>query len=145
MFSSGASLRSHVPPPAIKVLGESASFSLICLFQDVRVQQKMSTERTSWTTLSTVQKIALGLGIPASAAVAYILYRRYRESRGTWTPRLRTRQRSPPAASAKWTDSCPCQAQCPWLGCNWLSLRGVFEMLWFLLFSVLHVKLLSFI
>lgn len=41
----------------------------------------MSTERTSWTTLSTVQKIALGLGIPASAAVAYILYRRYRESR----------------------------------------------------------------
>lgn len=31
--------------------------------------------------MSTVQKIALGLGIPASAAVAYILYRRYRESR----------------------------------------------------------------
>ncbi|XP_077628677.1 tudor and KH domain-containing protein [Crocuta crocuta] len=41
----------------------------------------MSTERTSWTSLSTIQKIALGLGIPASAAVAYILYRRYRESR----------------------------------------------------------------
>ncbi|KAK2500910.1 hypothetical protein MC885_018122 [Smutsia gigantea] len=41
----------------------------------------MSTERTSWTSLSTVQKIALGLGIPASATVAYILYRRYRECR----------------------------------------------------------------
>ncbi|XP_004854155.1 tudor and KH domain-containing protein [Heterocephalus glaber] len=41
----------------------------------------MSTEQTSWTSLSTLQKVALGLGIPASAAVAYILYRRYRESR----------------------------------------------------------------
>ncbi|VTJ55740.1 Hypothetical predicted protein [Marmota monax] len=41
----------------------------------------MSTERTSWTSMSTIQKIALGLGIPASATVAYILYRRYRESR----------------------------------------------------------------
>uniref|UniRef100_A0A8D1YVX1 Tudor and KH domain-containing protein n=1 Tax=Sus scrofa TaxID=9823 RepID=A0A8D1YVX1_PIG len=41
----------------------------------------MATERTSWTSLSTIQKIALGLGIPASATVAYILYRRYRESR----------------------------------------------------------------
>ncbi|KAM6167501.1 tudor and KH domain-containing protein isoform 1-T1 [Erethizon dorsatum] len=41
----------------------------------------MSTERTSWTSLSTIQKVALGLGIPASATVAYILYRRYRESR----------------------------------------------------------------
>ncbi|XP_059943697.1 tudor and KH domain-containing protein isoform X2 [Mesoplodon densirostris] len=41
----------------------------------------MSTERTSWTSLSTIQKIALGLGIPASAVVAYILYRRYTESR----------------------------------------------------------------
>ncbi|XP_022419990.1 tudor and KH domain-containing protein isoform X3 [Delphinapterus leucas] len=46
-----------------------------------RRQQKMSTEQTSWTSLSTIQKIALGLGIPASAVVAYILYRRYRESR----------------------------------------------------------------
>ncbi|XP_006177219.1 tudor and KH domain-containing protein isoform X2 [Camelus ferus] len=41
----------------------------------------MSTERTSWTNLSTIQKVALGLGIPASATIAYILYRRYRESR----------------------------------------------------------------
>ncbi|KAG8520387.1 Tudor and KH domain-containing protein [Galemys pyrenaicus] len=41
----------------------------------------MSTEQTSWTSLSTLQKVALGLGIPASATVAYILYRRYRESR----------------------------------------------------------------
>ncbi|XP_053447533.1 tudor and KH domain-containing protein [Nycticebus coucang] len=41
----------------------------------------MSTEQNSWTSLFTAQKIALGLGIPASAAVAYILYRRYRESR----------------------------------------------------------------
>ncbi|KAI4590305.1 hypothetical protein MJG53_001354 [Ovis ammon polii x Ovis aries] len=46
-----------------------------------RRRLKMSTERTSWTSLSTIQKIALGLGIPASATVAYILYRRYRESR----------------------------------------------------------------
>uniref|UniRef100_A0A8C2LSF7 K Homology domain-containing protein n=1 Tax=Cricetulus griseus TaxID=10029 RepID=A0A8C2LSF7_CRIGR len=36
---------------------------------------------TSWTRLSTVSKIALGLGIPASAAIVHILYRRYRESR----------------------------------------------------------------
>lgn len=42
---------------------------------------KMSTERTSWASLSTIQKIALILGIPASATIAYILYRRYRESR----------------------------------------------------------------
>ncbi|XP_040854461.1 tudor and KH domain-containing protein isoform X2 [Ochotona curzoniae] len=41
----------------------------------------MYTGRTSWTNLSTIQKIALGLGIPASATIAYILYRRYRESR----------------------------------------------------------------
>nr|XP_048283915.1 tudor and KH domain-containing protein isoform X1 [Myodes glareolus]XP_048283916.1 tudor and KH domain-containing protein isoform X1 [Myodes glareolus] len=41
----------------------------------------MAAEQTSWTSLSTIQKIALGLGIPASATVAYILYRRYRESR----------------------------------------------------------------
>ncbi|KFO18230.1 Tudor and KH domain-containing protein [Fukomys damarensis] len=41
----------------------------------------MSTKQTSWTSLSTIQKVALGLGVPASAAVAYILYRRYRESR----------------------------------------------------------------
>ncbi|KAM9686389.1 tudor and KH domain-containing protein [Trichechus inunguis] len=41
----------------------------------------MSTERTSWTNLSAMQKIALGLGIPASVTVVYILYRRYRESR----------------------------------------------------------------
>lgn len=108
-------LRSHVPPPAVGVLGESTSFSLTCLFQDVRVHRRMSTERTSWTTLSTVQKIALGLGIPASAAVAYILYRRYRESRGTWPPRLRPR---PGAVAA-------CQARCPLLGRNWLSLRGL--------------------
>ncbi|XP_045151607.1 tudor and KH domain-containing protein isoform X1 [Echinops telfairi] len=41
----------------------------------------MSTERTSWTNLSTLQKVALGLGIPASVTIAYILYRRYKESR----------------------------------------------------------------
>ncbi|TEA34900.1 hypothetical protein DBR06_SOUSAS41110003 [Sousa chinensis] len=51
----------------------------------------MSTERTSWTSLSTIQKIALGLGIPASAVVAYILYRRYRESRVPSTSRVRFR------------------------------------------------------
>uniref|UniRef100_H0XXS9 K Homology domain-containing protein n=1 Tax=Otolemur garnettii TaxID=30611 RepID=H0XXS9_OTOGA len=31
---------------------------------------------STWTSLSTTQKIALGFGIPASATVAYILYRR---------------------------------------------------------------------
>ncbi|XP_049621931.1 tudor and KH domain-containing protein [Suncus etruscus] len=41
----------------------------------------MPTERTSWASLSTIQKIALLLGIPASATIAYILYRRFRESR----------------------------------------------------------------
>ncbi|XP_062049577.1 tudor and KH domain-containing protein [Lepus europaeus] len=41
----------------------------------------MSTGRTAWTNLSTTQKVALGLGIPASATIVYILYRRYRESR----------------------------------------------------------------
>ncbi|ERE66396.1 tudor and KH domain-containing protein [Cricetulus griseus] len=36
---------------------------------------------TSWTSLSSIQKIALGLGIPASSAIVHILYCRYRESR----------------------------------------------------------------
>uniref|UniRef100_H3BDU8 Tudor and KH domain containing n=1 Tax=Latimeria chalumnae TaxID=7897 RepID=H3BDU8_LATCH len=35
----------------------------------------------SWNSLTTLQKVALGLGIPASATVLYILYRRYRETR----------------------------------------------------------------
>ncbi|XP_027717278.1 tudor and KH domain-containing protein-like isoform X1 [Vombatus ursinus] len=47
----------------------------------VKTPEKMSTEWSSWTNLSTIQKIALGLGIPASLTVGYILYRRYRESR----------------------------------------------------------------
>ncbi|KAM9114575.1 tudor and KH domain-containing protein [Pangshura tecta] len=42
---------------------------------------KMSTDRGYWNNLTTLQKIALALGIPASATVLYILYRRYRESR----------------------------------------------------------------
>ncbi|CAM5175772.1 unnamed protein product [Eretmochelys imbricata] len=41
----------------------------------------MSTDQGYWTNLTTLQKIALALGIPASATVLYILYRRYRESR----------------------------------------------------------------
>ncbi|XP_040596700.1 tudor and KH domain-containing protein-like isoform X2 [Mesocricetus auratus] len=41
----------------------------------------MATEQISQTNLSTMDKIALGLGIPAGVTVAYILYRRYRESR----------------------------------------------------------------
>ncbi|XP_035293907.1 tudor and KH domain-containing protein-like [Cricetulus griseus] len=36
---------------------------------------------TSWTRLSSIQKIALGLGIAASKAIALVLNRRYRESR----------------------------------------------------------------
>ncbi|XP_065276411.1 tudor and KH domain-containing protein [Emys orbicularis] len=42
---------------------------------------KMSTDQGYWNNLTTLQKIALALGIPASATVMYILYRRYRESR----------------------------------------------------------------
>ncbi|KAJ7307254.1 hypothetical protein JRQ81_009251 [Phrynocephalus forsythii] len=37
-------------------------------------------ERSSWASLTTLQKVALGLGIPASGAILYILYRRYWES-----------------------------------------------------------------
>ncbi|XP_077176719.1 tudor and KH domain-containing protein isoform X2 [Paroedura picta] len=40
----------------------------------------MSSERSSWGSLTTLQKVALALGIPASGAILYILYRRYRES-----------------------------------------------------------------
>uniref|UniRef100_A0A8D2IXP1 Tudor and KH domain containing n=1 Tax=Varanus komodoensis TaxID=61221 RepID=A0A8D2IXP1_VARKO len=40
----------------------------------------MASERSSWNSLTTLQKVALGLGIPASGAILYILYRRYRES-----------------------------------------------------------------
>nr|XP_020653941.1 tudor and KH domain-containing protein isoform X1 [Pogona vitticeps] len=40
----------------------------------------MAGERSSWASLTTLQKVALGLGIPASGAILYILYRRYRES-----------------------------------------------------------------
>nr|XP_023962778.1 tudor and KH domain-containing protein isoform X4 [Chrysemys picta bellii]XP_023962779.1 tudor and KH domain-containing protein isoform X4 [Chrysemys picta bellii] len=42
---------------------------------------KMSTDQSYWNNLTTLQKIALALGIPASVTVMYILYRRYRESR----------------------------------------------------------------
>uniref|UniRef100_A0A8B9PUJ5 Uncharacterized protein n=1 Tax=Apteryx owenii TaxID=8824 RepID=A0A8B9PUJ5_APTOW len=42
----------------------------------------MTTERGYWSNLTALQKVALILGIPASATVLYILYRRYRESRG---------------------------------------------------------------
>ncbi|XP_069074401.1 tudor and KH domain-containing protein isoform X1 [Pleurodeles waltl] len=41
----------------------------------------MSTKTSSWNNLSTLQKVALGLGIPASAIIFYILYRRYQESK----------------------------------------------------------------
>ncbi|XP_013798549.2 tudor and KH domain-containing protein isoform X1 [Apteryx mantelli] len=41
----------------------------------------MTTERGYWSNLTALQKVALILGIPASATVLYILYRRYRESR----------------------------------------------------------------
>ncbi|XP_063002031.1 tudor and KH domain-containing protein isoform X2 [Elgaria multicarinata webbii] len=40
----------------------------------------MATDRSSWNSLTTLQKVALVLGIPASGAILYILYRRYRES-----------------------------------------------------------------
>uniref|UniRef100_A0A8C3UN72 Uncharacterized protein n=1 Tax=Catharus ustulatus TaxID=91951 RepID=A0A8C3UN72_CATUS len=38
--------------------------------------------RGSVHSLSSLQKTALLLGVPAAATVLYILYRRYRESRG---------------------------------------------------------------
>uniref|UniRef100_A0A8D0G8Y9 Tudor and KH domain containing n=1 Tax=Sphenodon punctatus TaxID=8508 RepID=A0A8D0G8Y9_SPHPU len=41
----------------------------------------MSAGRSYWSSLTTLQKVALCLGIPASATVLYILYRRYQESR----------------------------------------------------------------
>ncbi|KAM9251964.1 tudor and KH domain-containing protein [Cariama cristata] len=41
----------------------------------------MTAERGYWNNLTTLQKAAVILGIPASATILYILYRRYRESR----------------------------------------------------------------
>ncbi|KAM6032489.1 tudor and KH domain-containing protein-like, partial [Chlamydotis macqueenii] len=41
----------------------------------------MAAERGYRSGLTTLQKIALALGIPAGAAVLYVLYRRYRENR----------------------------------------------------------------
>lgn len=43
---------------------------------------KMTAERGYWSSLTPLQKVAVVLGIPASATVLYILYRRYQESRG---------------------------------------------------------------
>uniref|UniRef100_A0A8C8E636 Uncharacterized protein n=1 Tax=Otus sunia TaxID=257818 RepID=A0A8C8E636_9STRI len=42
----------------------------------------MMAARGGWNNLTTLQRAAVLLGIPAGAAVCYILYRRYRESRG---------------------------------------------------------------
>ncbi|KAM9624102.1 tudor and KH domain-containing protein isoform 3-T3 [Morphnus guianensis] len=42
---------------------------------------KMTAERCYWNSLTPLQKVAVVLGIPASATVLYILYCRYRESR----------------------------------------------------------------
>ncbi|XP_040474554.1 tudor and KH domain-containing protein [Falco naumanni] len=41
----------------------------------------MAAERGYWSHLTTLQKVAVVLGVPAGATVLYILYRRYRESR----------------------------------------------------------------
>ncbi|XP_069650134.1 tudor and KH domain-containing protein isoform X2 [Haliaeetus albicilla] len=41
----------------------------------------MTAEQGYWNSLTPLQKVAVVLGIPASATVLYILYRRYRESR----------------------------------------------------------------
>ncbi|XP_076216323.1 LOW QUALITY PROTEIN: tudor and KH domain-containing protein [Aptenodytes patagonicus] len=41
----------------------------------------MAAERGYWNSLTTLQKAAVVLGVPAGTAVLYILYRRYRESR----------------------------------------------------------------
>ncbi|XP_054035179.1 tudor and KH domain-containing protein [Dryobates pubescens] len=46
----------------------------------------MPAERSSWSGLSTLQKAAVLLGVPAAAVVCYILYRRYRESREEHLP-----------------------------------------------------------
>lgn len=42
----------------------------------------MKGERNYWSSLTTMEKVALLLGIPAGGAILYILYRRYRESQG---------------------------------------------------------------
>uniref|UniRef100_A0A5F9CME0 Uncharacterized protein n=1 Tax=Oryctolagus cuniculus TaxID=9986 RepID=A0A5F9CME0_RABIT len=42
-----------------------------------------AVEWTAWTNLSTAQKTVLGLGIPASATIAFILCHRYRETAET--------------------------------------------------------------
>ncbi|XP_069506873.1 tudor and KH domain-containing protein isoform X3 [Ambystoma mexicanum] len=44
----------------------------------------MST-KSLWNSFSTLQKIALALGIPASAGILYILYRRYQESKDDYS------------------------------------------------------------
>ncbi|XP_068271377.1 tudor and KH domain-containing protein [Nyctibius grandis] len=41
----------------------------------------MAAERGPWGSLTPLQKAAVVLGVPAGAAVLYVLYRRYRESR----------------------------------------------------------------
>uniref|UniRef100_H9GCQ2 Tudor domain-containing protein n=1 Tax=Anolis carolinensis TaxID=28377 RepID=H9GCQ2_ANOCA len=41
----------------------------------------VASERSYWNGLTMLQKVALALGIPASGAILYILYRRYRESK----------------------------------------------------------------
>ncbi|KAM6288962.1 tudor and KH domain-containing protein, partial [Aegotheles albertisi] len=41
----------------------------------------MAAERGYWSSLTSLQKAAVLLGVPAGATVLYILYRRYRESR----------------------------------------------------------------
>ncbi|XP_028910664.1 tudor and KH domain-containing protein isoform X1 [Ornithorhynchus anatinus] len=42
----------------------------------------MAAGRSWWQSLATGQKVALALGVPAGITVGYILYRRFRESRG---------------------------------------------------------------
>uniref|UniRef100_A0A8C4RIN9 Tudor domain-containing protein n=1 Tax=Erpetoichthys calabaricus TaxID=27687 RepID=A0A8C4RIN9_ERPCA len=44
----------------------------------------------SWGTLTTSQKVALAVGVPASATIGYILYRKYRSSTGQDAYRLST-------------------------------------------------------
>ncbi|XP_065607634.1 tudor and KH domain-containing protein isoform X2 [Cyrtonyx montezumae] len=46
----------------------------------------MPSERSGWAGLSSLQKVAVLLGLPAGATVLYIVYRRYREGRELHVP-----------------------------------------------------------
>lgn len=66
----------------------------------------MTAERGYWNSLTALQKAALVLGIPAGATVLYILYRRFRESRGGGHSRPRALP-TPPVRGLGRSAACP--------------------------------------